>query len=162
MFHIFEKIKNNGIYMIAEMSANHGGSLENALQKRVYQHSPNNVCTWRLLSGRTLHPRVLHQSKKMPQNPLAAKHLQKRTSRICQFLLQWQEGKGLLHCHCQDMGTDTSWEPVSSSPGKVEERRLYFLFCIQLLGPAWHQRCFIQRRADTVSEEKCSWHGFCK
>ena len=62
--------------------------LENALQKRVYQHSPNNVCTWRLLSGRTLHPRVLHQSKKMPQNPLAVKHLQKRTSRICQFLLQ--------------------------------------------------------------------------
>lgn len=32
MFHIFEKINNCGVYIIAEMSANHGGSLENALQ----------------------------------------------------------------------------------------------------------------------------------
>lgn len=32
MFHMFEKIKNNEIYVIAEMSANHGGSLETALQ----------------------------------------------------------------------------------------------------------------------------------
>jgi len=32
MFHIFEKIKNNEVYVIAEMSANHGGSLETALQ----------------------------------------------------------------------------------------------------------------------------------
>lgn len=32
MFRIFEKIRNNEIYMIAEMSANHGGSLENALE----------------------------------------------------------------------------------------------------------------------------------
>ncbi|MBR1906633.1 MAG: pseudaminic acid synthase [Clostridiales bacterium] len=32
MFHLFEKINNDGVYVIAEMSANHGGSLENALQ----------------------------------------------------------------------------------------------------------------------------------
>ena len=32
MFHIFEKIKKGEIYIIAEMSANHGGSLENALE----------------------------------------------------------------------------------------------------------------------------------
>lgn len=32
MFHIFEKIRNDEVYIIAEMSANHGGSLENALQ----------------------------------------------------------------------------------------------------------------------------------
>lgn len=32
MFHVFEKINNNEVYVIAEMSANHGGSLENALQ----------------------------------------------------------------------------------------------------------------------------------
>ncbi len=32
MFHIFEKIKNNGVYVIAEISANHAGKLENALQ----------------------------------------------------------------------------------------------------------------------------------
>ncbi len=31
MFHLFEKINNNGVYIIAEMSANHGGSIENAL-----------------------------------------------------------------------------------------------------------------------------------
>lgn len=32
MFHLFEKINAGQIYMIAEMSANHGGSLENALK----------------------------------------------------------------------------------------------------------------------------------
>ncbi len=32
MFHLFEKIKNNEVYIIAEMSANHGGILENALE----------------------------------------------------------------------------------------------------------------------------------
>lgn len=32
MFHLFEKIQNNEVYVIAEMSANHGGSLENALE----------------------------------------------------------------------------------------------------------------------------------
>ena len=32
MFHIFDKIKNNEVYFIAEMSANHGGSLDTALQ----------------------------------------------------------------------------------------------------------------------------------
>lgn len=32
MIHIFEKIKNNEVYVIAEMSANHGGSLDTALQ----------------------------------------------------------------------------------------------------------------------------------
>ncbi|WP_295089947.1 pseudaminic acid synthase [Ruminococcus sp.] len=32
MFRLFDKIGNNGIYIIAEMSANHGGSLENALE----------------------------------------------------------------------------------------------------------------------------------
>lgn len=32
MFHLFEKIGRNEVYMIAEMSANHGGSLENALE----------------------------------------------------------------------------------------------------------------------------------
>lgn len=32
MFHIFEKIENGGVYIIAEMSANHGGSLDTALQ----------------------------------------------------------------------------------------------------------------------------------
>lgn len=32
MFHIFEKIRNNEVYVIAEMSANHGGSLGTALQ----------------------------------------------------------------------------------------------------------------------------------
>ena len=32
MFHVFEKIENDGIYIIAEMSANHGGSLEAALE----------------------------------------------------------------------------------------------------------------------------------
>lgn len=32
MFHLFEKINNNEIYVIAEMSANHGGKLENALE----------------------------------------------------------------------------------------------------------------------------------
>lgn len=32
MFHIFDKIKNDNIYVIAEMSANHGGSLETALE----------------------------------------------------------------------------------------------------------------------------------
>ena len=32
MFHLYEKIKNDGVYVIAEMSANHGGSLDNALE----------------------------------------------------------------------------------------------------------------------------------
>ena len=32
MFHLFDKINNNGVYIIAEMSANHGGSLETALE----------------------------------------------------------------------------------------------------------------------------------
>lgn len=32
MFHVFEKINHNDVYVIAEMSANHGGSLENALE----------------------------------------------------------------------------------------------------------------------------------
>lgn len=32
MFHVFEKIKNDEVYVIAEMSANHGGSLDNALK----------------------------------------------------------------------------------------------------------------------------------
>ena len=32
MFHLYEKIKNNEVYVIAEMSANHGGSLDNALE----------------------------------------------------------------------------------------------------------------------------------
>ncbi len=32
MFHLFEKIGNGEVYVIAEMSANHGGSLENALE----------------------------------------------------------------------------------------------------------------------------------
>lgn len=32
MFHIFEKIKKGEVYVIAEMSANHGGSLESALE----------------------------------------------------------------------------------------------------------------------------------
>ena len=32
MFHLYEKIKNDDVYVIAEMSANHGGSLENALE----------------------------------------------------------------------------------------------------------------------------------
>lgn len=32
MFRVFDKIKNNEVYIIAEMSANHGGSLENALE----------------------------------------------------------------------------------------------------------------------------------
>lgn len=32
MFHLYEKLKNNEIYIIAEMSANHGGSLDNALE----------------------------------------------------------------------------------------------------------------------------------
>ena len=32
MFHLFEKINNNEVYIIAEMSANHGGSLRNALR----------------------------------------------------------------------------------------------------------------------------------
>lgn len=32
MFHIFEKISEGKVYVIAEMSANHGGSLENALK----------------------------------------------------------------------------------------------------------------------------------
>lgn len=32
MFHVFEKVRNNEVYVIAEMSANHGGSLENALE----------------------------------------------------------------------------------------------------------------------------------
>lgn len=32
MCHIYDKINNNQTYFIAEMSANHGGSLETALQ----------------------------------------------------------------------------------------------------------------------------------
>ena len=32
MFHLFDKISNGGVYVIAEMSANHGGSLDMALQ----------------------------------------------------------------------------------------------------------------------------------
>ena len=32
MFHIFDKIENDEVYVIAEMSANHGGKLENALE----------------------------------------------------------------------------------------------------------------------------------
>lgn len=32
MIHLYEKINNNEVYVIAEMSANHGGSLENALE----------------------------------------------------------------------------------------------------------------------------------
>ena len=32
MFHVFEKIKSGGVYVIAEMSANHGGSLDTALE----------------------------------------------------------------------------------------------------------------------------------
>ena len=32
MFRIFDKIDKNEVYVIAEMSANHGGSLENALE----------------------------------------------------------------------------------------------------------------------------------
>ncbi len=32
MFRMFDKINNGGVYVIAEMSANHGGSIENALE----------------------------------------------------------------------------------------------------------------------------------
>lgn len=32
MFHIYEKINKNDVYFIAEMSANHGGNLDNALE----------------------------------------------------------------------------------------------------------------------------------
>ena len=32
MFRLFEKIEKDEVYVIAEMSANHGGSLENALE----------------------------------------------------------------------------------------------------------------------------------
>ena len=32
MFHVFEKINSGSVYIIAEMSANHGGNLENALR----------------------------------------------------------------------------------------------------------------------------------
>lgn len=32
MFHLFEKIEKGDVYVIAEMSANHGGSLDNALE----------------------------------------------------------------------------------------------------------------------------------
>lgn len=32
MFHLYEKINQNEVYVIAEMSANHGGKLENALE----------------------------------------------------------------------------------------------------------------------------------
>lgn len=32
MFHLFDKIKNGDVYVIAEMSANHAGKLENALE----------------------------------------------------------------------------------------------------------------------------------
>ena len=32
MFHIFDKIRNSGVYIIAEISANHAGKIENALQ----------------------------------------------------------------------------------------------------------------------------------
>ena len=32
MFHVFDKIDNGGVYVIAEMSANHGGSINNALE----------------------------------------------------------------------------------------------------------------------------------
>lgn len=32
MFRIYEKIEKNGVYVIAEMSANHGGSIDNALE----------------------------------------------------------------------------------------------------------------------------------
>lgn len=32
MFHLYEKIEKNEVYIIAEMSANHGGSIENALE----------------------------------------------------------------------------------------------------------------------------------
>ena len=32
MFHLFEKIKQGEVYIIAELSANHGGSIENALE----------------------------------------------------------------------------------------------------------------------------------
>ena len=32
MFRLFDKIEKNEVYVIAEMSANHGGSLENALK----------------------------------------------------------------------------------------------------------------------------------
>lgn len=32
MFKLYDKIENGGVYVIAEMSANHGGSLENALE----------------------------------------------------------------------------------------------------------------------------------
>lgn len=32
MFHLYQKIQNNDVYVIAEMSANHGGSLEHALE----------------------------------------------------------------------------------------------------------------------------------
>lgn len=32
MFHLYEKIEKNEVYVIAEMSANHGGSLKNALE----------------------------------------------------------------------------------------------------------------------------------
>ena len=32
MFHVFDKINNGGVYIIAEMSANHGGDLDTALE----------------------------------------------------------------------------------------------------------------------------------
>ena len=32
MFHLFDKVNNNEVYFIAEMSANHGGSIETALE----------------------------------------------------------------------------------------------------------------------------------
>ena len=32
MYHLFEKINNGDVYIIAEMSANHGGNISNALE----------------------------------------------------------------------------------------------------------------------------------
>ena len=38
LFHLQEKIDQNDVYIIAEMSANHGGSLDNAL--RIVRRQP--------------------------------------------------------------------------------------------------------------------------
>ena len=42
MFHIFDKINHDEVYVIAEMSANHGGKLENALE--IVRQAANAAC----------------------------------------------------------------------------------------------------------------------
>ena len=72
MFRLYDKINNDEVYIIAEMSANHGGSLENALEL-VRQVSQTGADCLKIQTY-TADSLSLHQNCHVQTNPLYCIH----------------------------------------------------------------------------------------